>query len=1079
MGLTKQQLEILNNSSFPNNNAGYITPEILRNFNSSSIAATVNQDTYTADSASFDTRIDSLENFSSSLVTNFATVAYVNSVSSSLVSTASFNSYTQSTTAIINGLATTSSVNTLTASINNVSTSVGLLQTFSGSQYKADSASFSSRIDTAGNTGYVTTASFNSYTQSTDTKINSLNTISASYLSFTSSYYTDSASVSSRLNRTATTGSNTFNGNQIVNGNISASSFISASNFVGNGSQLTGITASVSIAILDEGIYQGNATSLNFTGSALSASVVAGVAVIQATIDQSVLNQYTLTSSFNSFTSSYYTDSASFNSRINSVSTASFVNTASFNAYTASNDSKVNALIAATGSYITNSQTASMAVSSSTYAITSSYAVNAQTASEARNVIVIARNGNQSTLPAGTVVHITSASGDNPIFNTASFDVEALSSNTLGILRSTLTSGADGEVVVNGIVTGVDTNPANGYAAGDLVYLSSSGQFTRVQPQAPNQIVTLGQVLRAQQNQGSIYVSINNGWELNELHNVLITNPQQNDILSYVSGAYGLWENKSISTLGLTTTSSFNSFTSSTNTFTASISTSVGLLQTFSGSQYKADSASFSSRINAITSSGTINTGSFATTGSNSFVGNQTITGSVLISSSAALDLIVSGAIQIIDNFGNGTLNGTGFLINNTSTNFGLSAGGSGISNFNNVTGDEIGFTADPGGYGITNGVGNTIYVNDPTDSFPAIINFQNKANWTDGRTNFLTPISASAGITASNAFLNGALYSVTSASFNSRINAITGSGTINTGSFATTGSNTFNGNQTITGSVFVKDGNEISLGTINGTIFNGISLKAYGTNNVNKQIVTYASQSAEMYFGTIGAGFEYDSELAIINTPNGTQFQDWDNNANAYSTFLTVPYNTGTSLPTFNRGLVVSGSASFTQLTGSLASYSASVDSRIKVAATTGSNNFVGNQTITGSLILSSSAAVELQVIGGVEITGSVAGNITALTVASSTASIDFSRGTFFTLTIPSASVTYITGSNLKSGMTANIILTQQATTGSVRFESSLFKFPSGSINTGSAVANAVDMVSVAAINTTTLYSVTARQLQ
>jgi len=111
MSLTKAQLEALNVSSFPNNNEGLITPEILRVYNSSSIAATVNQDVYTTESASFNTRIIAAEN-------------------TGYVTTASFNSFTAST-------------NTFTASI---STSVGLLQTFSGSEYKVDSASFSSRI---------------------------------------------------------------------------------------------------------------------------------------------------------------------------------------------------------------------------------------------------------------------------------------------------------------------------------------------------------------------------------------------------------------------------------------------------------------------------------------------------------------------------------------------------------------------------------------------------------------------------------------------------------------------------------------------------------------------------------------------------------------------------------------------------------------------------------------------------------------------------------------------------------------------------------------------------------------------
>jgi trimeric autotransporter adhesin len=58
MALTKEQLEALNQSSFPNNNSGEITATDLRTFNQELIDNTVNQTVYTADSASFDARID-------------------------------------------------------------------------------------------------------------------------------------------------------------------------------------------------------------------------------------------------------------------------------------------------------------------------------------------------------------------------------------------------------------------------------------------------------------------------------------------------------------------------------------------------------------------------------------------------------------------------------------------------------------------------------------------------------------------------------------------------------------------------------------------------------------------------------------------------------------------------------------------------------------------------------------------------------------------------------------------------------------------------------------------------------------
>jgi hypothetical protein len=110
--------------------------------------------------------------------------------------------------------------------------------------------------------------------------------------------------------------------------------------------------------------------------------------------------------------------------------------------------------------------------------------------------------------------------------------------------------------------------------------------------------------------------------------------------------------------------------------------------------------------------------------------------------------------------------------------------------------------------------------------------------------------------------------------------------------------------------------------------------------------------------------------------------------------------------------------------------------------------------------------------------VTGSVAGNVIALSVASGTASIDFRAGTFFTLTIPSSTITHITASNMQPGLTANLVLTQQATTGSVRWDSG-FKFPSGSFNTGSASGSAVDIVSMMMVNTSQILSVGANRIQ
>jgi len=77
-----------------------------------------------------------------------------------------------------------------------------------------------------------------------------------------------------------------------------------------------------------------------------------------------------------------------------------------------------------------------------------------------------------------------------------------------------------------------------------------------------------------------------------------------------------------VDTSGLVTTSSFNAFTSSINTFTSSYNTG-----SFSGS-FTGSLNGTASWAEYVVNGGNINTSTFATTGSNTFVGNQTISGS-------------------------------------------------------------------------------------------------------------------------------------------------------------------------------------------------------------------------------------------------------------------------------------------------------------------------------------------------------------------------------------------------------------------------------------------------------------------
>jgi hypothetical protein len=100
----------------------------------------------------------------------------------------------------------------------------------------------------------------------------------------------------------------------------------------------------------------------------------------------------------------------------------------------------------------------------------------------------------------------------------------------LGIATENIPNDGFGLVITEGVLTGVNTD---GMTAGQLLFLGANGTFTTSYPVAPNHGVRLGEVLRVQQNNGSIYVRVDNGAELGESHDVYdtTTNSSYGDLL--------------------------------------------------------------------------------------------------------------------------------------------------------------------------------------------------------------------------------------------------------------------------------------------------------------------------------------------------------------------------------------------------------------------------------------------------------------------------------------------------------------------------------------------------------------------
>jgi len=148
------------------------------------------------------------------------------------------------------------------------------------------------------------------------------------------------------------------------------------------------------------------------------------------------------------------------------------------------------------------------------------------------------------------VVIVAGATGQRLSVKLAKADNDANSAGTLGIVCENIAGNQEGFICSVGQVTNINTTGSlqgETWADGDSLYLSGTtfGAITNVKPTAPIHEVRIGYVEYAHAVNGKIYVKIDNGYELDELHNVSI-NPltlANNDVLTYES-ATSLWKNK-------------------------------------------------------------------------------------------------------------------------------------------------------------------------------------------------------------------------------------------------------------------------------------------------------------------------------------------------------------------------------------------------------------------------------------------------------------------------------------------------------------------------------------------------------
>ena len=127
----------------------------------------------------------------------------------------------------------------------------------------------------------------------------------------------------------------------------------------------------------------------------------------------------------------------------------------------------------------------------------------------------------------------------------AQADTKSNHSDILGIVTENINNNQEGFITSEGFVNSINTSGSlqgETWSDGDTLYLSATvaGGLTNIQP--TTHPVQIGYVTYAHSNNGKIYVNISSGAdELDELHDVQITSPVDNEVLTYEAG---IWKNK-------------------------------------------------------------------------------------------------------------------------------------------------------------------------------------------------------------------------------------------------------------------------------------------------------------------------------------------------------------------------------------------------------------------------------------------------------------------------------------------------------------------------------------------------------
>ncbi|MDB4312249.1 DUF2190 family protein [bacterium] len=157
-----------------------------------------------------------------------------------------------------------------------------------------------------------------------------------------------------------------------------------------------------------------------------------------------------------------------------------------------------------------------------------------------QEIVLRATNKTGVAITNGSVVYVNGAQGNRPTIALADADAAATADSTIGVVTADIANNGTGYVTTFGLVRGLNTNA---FTEGDVLWLSqTAGEFTATEPVSPAHSIRIGYVITKNVTEGVIFVEIDTGSDLADIHDVLLSGIADDDLLQYDS-ATGLWKN--------------------------------------------------------------------------------------------------------------------------------------------------------------------------------------------------------------------------------------------------------------------------------------------------------------------------------------------------------------------------------------------------------------------------------------------------------------------------------------------------------------------------------------------------------